>query len=94
MTPALPRPAPPRPKQWPVDRVLHLAASAENGSEHPLAKAVLGFAAMHLDPALADPTEPGTPPDSPAYDSGGCPLSSWEECFGVSQYEQLRVMRM
>ncbi|GAB4822580.1 hypothetical protein N2152v2_009626 [Parachlorella kessleri] len=49
-------------ERWPRDRVLLLAASAEAGSEHPLAKAVLGFAALHLDPALGDDAMP--PPNS------------------------------
>lgn len=35
--------------QWPLDRVLYLAASAESGSEHPLARALLAYAAQRLE---------------------------------------------
>ncbi|KAI7843072.1 hypothetical protein COHA_003243 [Chlorella ohadii] len=39
--------------QWPLDRVLYLAASAESGSEHPLARALLAYAAQRLDSGSA-----------------------------------------
>ena len=39
----------PCPMQWPLDRVLYLAASAESGSEHPLARALLAYAAQRLE---------------------------------------------
>lgn len=42
-------PSPPSCPQWPLDKVLYLAASAENGSEHPLARAVLRYAALRLE---------------------------------------------
>jgi cation transport ATPase len=57
--------------QWPLDRVLLLAASAEIGSEHPLAKAVLNYAALHLDPAMGGGAQPDSPGAAPGYDSGG-----------------------
>lgn len=55
---ALPAPlhaflARPLPVQWPLDRVLYLAASAESGSEHPLARALLAYAAQRLDSGSA-----------------------------------------
>ena len=38
---------------WPLDRVLYLTASAENGSEHPLARALLSYAALRLEGGAA-----------------------------------------
>ena len=35
--------------QWPLDKALYLAASAESGSEHPLARALLAYAAQRLE---------------------------------------------
>lgn len=50
-TPVPPSPTLPcgLPMQWPLDRVLYLAASAESGSEHPLARALLAYAAQRLE---------------------------------------------
>ena len=41
------------PQAWPLDWVLYLTASAENGSEHPLARALLSYAAVRLDGGAA-----------------------------------------
>lgn len=53
--------------QWELSRVLLLAASAESGSEHPLGRALVAFAALHLNPQL--PAFQDSPTSS--YDSGG-----------------------
>lgn len=54
--------------QWPLESVLYLAASAENGSEHPLAKAVLAYAAQRLEGCAAASAPP--PAAAPATQQG------------------------
>ena len=48
LVPTTGAPAHPFPLQWPLNSVLFLAASAEAGSEHPLARAVQRYAALRL----------------------------------------------
>ncbi|KAL4856926.1 putative copper-transporting ATPase 5 [Chlorella vulgaris] len=48
-------------ERWSLEWVLYLAASAENGSEHPLAQAVMRHAALYLEGGSALLEESGSP---------------------------------
>lgn len=59
------------PPQCSSEAMLFLAASAENGSEHPLAQAVLAYGAERL-PGGSGEGSPGAPLDAaPAEDGSG-----------------------
>ena len=82
--------------QCPLERALYLAASAENGSEHPLARAVLAFAAQRLEclglgagggdsgRVLDGPAEPAPSP-SEGGGSGEASHSTHEPLLAVQQ---------
>lgn len=65
--------------QWPLDRVLYLTASAESGSEHPLARALLAYAAHRLEggsvAAAAALLGAGQPQHEAALGEDGAPTS-------------------
>ncbi|KAL4853273.1 Copper-transporting ATPase HMA5 [Chlorella vulgaris] len=68
-------------KRWSLERVLYLAASAENGSEHPLARALMRHAALYVEGGSALLEESGSP-CSQLAPSGELPASGSVDAAG------------